>query len=284
MSFRGTMSTRLNRQQFGARACVLPISIMLVTTQGLGQGQQRSAENSGEDQTASQKHESLDQKASSSCSAKVPDIDPSANPKAKYTVSKESFTYTPLSSNCKFHLFVKQTYSPYTFASAGFEATWAQATAQWPQYGGGMAGFGKRFGSALADTESRRFIQSFALSTILHQDPRYFPSARRTLVSRAWYAATRVVVTKNDDGRSTLNSSEFLGALFTSALQNSYYPRHYRTCDNTMTRFEGALSSDATTYLLREFTPDLKRLFQKHAPRAVQRIEERLPIPTDDKP
>jgi len=179
MSLRGTMSTRLNRQQFGARACVLLISIMLATTRVLGQGLQRSAEKSGEGQTASQKHESLDQKASSSCSAKVPDIDPSANPKS--TASKESFTYTPLSSNCKFQLFVKQTYSPYTFASAGFEGTWAQATAQWPQYGGGMAGFGKRFGAALADTESRRFVHSFALSTILHQDPRYFPSARRTL-------------------------------------------------------------------------------------------------------
>jgi hypothetical protein len=114
----------------------LLISIMLATTQGVGQGQQRSAENSGEDQTASEKHESLDQKASSSCSAKVPDIDPSASPNS--IASKESFTYTPLSSNCKFHLFVKQTYSPYTFASAGFEATWVQATAQWPQYGGGI--------------------------------------------------------------------------------------------------------------------------------------------------
>jgi hypothetical protein len=213
------MSRRLDRQQSGARACVVLISITLATTQGLGQGQQRLAENSGENQTASLKHGSLDQKASGSCSAKVPDIDNSANPKES-TVSKEFFTYTPLSAHCKFHLFVKQTYSPYTFASAGFEATWAQATAQWPQYGGGMPGFGKRFSATLADTESRRFIQSFALSTILHQDPRHFTSARRTLVSRAWYAATRVVITNNDNGRSTLNSSEFLGALFTSALQN----------------------------------------------------------------
>ncbi len=166
MSLRGTMSTRLNRQQFGARACVLLISIMLATTQGVGQGQQRSAENSGEDQTASEKHESLDQKASTPCSTKVPDIDPSASPNS--IASKESFTYTPLSSNCKFHLVVKQTYSPYTFASAGFEATWVQATAQWPQYGGGVAGFGKRFGATLADTESRRLsrVSRFRLSCI----------------------------------------------------------------------------------------------------------------------
>jgi hypothetical protein len=51
-----------------------------------------------------------------------------------------------------------------------------------------------------------------------------------------------------------------------------------------MSRFEGALSSDAITYLLREFTPDLKRLFRIHAPKTVQKIEEKLPIPADDKP
>jgi len=45
-----------------------------------------------------------------------------------------------------------------------------------------------------------------------------------------------------------------------------------------------ALSSDATSDLLCEFTSDLKRSFRKHAPKQVKKIEERLPIPEDDKP
>lgn len=155
---------------------------------------------------------------------------------------------------------------------------------QWPHYGGGLQGWAKRYGATLAGTESRRFIQTFALSTILHQDPRYFPSRQRKLVSRVWYSATRVVVTKNDSGDSTFNSSEILGALFTSALQNSYYPRHDRNFGDTMNRFGGALSSDAITDIVREFTPDMKRLFRKHAPKKVLKIEEKLPIPADDKP
>jgi len=64
--------------------------------------------------------------------------------------------------------------------------------------------------------------------TILHQDPRYFPSRKRNLISRSWYAATRVVITRNDRGDNTFNTSEFLGTLFTSSLQNSYYPRRER--------------------------------------------------------
>jgi len=123
----------------------------------------------------------------------------------------------------------------------------------------------------------------FALSTILHQDPRYFPSRKQTILARAWYAATRVAVTRNDSGDNTFNSSEFLGVLSASALQNAYYPKPDRTFGDTMNRFGGALSSDAIGNLLREFTPDMKRLFRKHAPKKIQRIEEKLPIPAEDK-
>ena len=179
---------------------------------------------------------------------------------------------------------MKQTHAPSTFVSASFQATLDQAEDQWPEYGGGVQGWGKRFGTTLADTESRRFIQTVALSTILHQGPRYFPSHRRSLISRSWYAATRVVITRNDSGNNTFNTSELLGTLFTSSLQNSYYPRRERNFSETMNRFTGALSSDAIGNLQREFTPDMKRLFRKHAPKEIQKIEEKLPIPTDDKP
>ena len=92
------------------------------------------------------------------------------------------------------------------------------------------------------------------------------------------------MVTKNDNGDSTFNTSEFLGALTSSALQNAYYPRHDRTFGDTMNRFGGALSSDAMGNLLREFAPDIKRLFRKHAPKTILKIEENLPIPAEDKP
>ena len=212
-----------------------------------------------------------DQAAASLCSLRVPD-------------TATQSVYAPLSPHCKLDLFLRQTYSPYTFASAAFGATEAQAMGQWPHYGGGMEGWGKRFGATLANTESRRFIQGFALSTILHQDPRYFYSPNRRFFPRVWHSVTRVVITKNDQGDSTFNTSEFLGALFSSALQNSYYPRHDRNLGDTMNRFSGALSSDAIDDLLREFIPDMKRLFRKHVPKNILKIEKKLPIPEEDKP
>ena len=226
-----------------------------------------------------------DQVAATLCSLRAPDTatQSKAKPEPGTTVAG-STVYSPLSPHCKLDLFLKQTYSPYTFATAAFGATEAQATGQWPHYGGGMQGWGKRFGATLANAESRRFIQGFALSTMLHQDPRYFYSSNRRFFPRVWYSVTRVVITKNDQGDRTFNTSELLGALFSSALQNTYYPRHDRNLGDTMNRFSGALSSDAIDDLLREFTPDMRRLFRKHAPKKILKIEEKLPIPDEDKP
>jgi len=185
----------------------------------------------------------------------------------------------PLSRHCKFELVLHQTYSPYTFASAAFDATWGGLLHEWPQYGGGMGGWSKRVGATLADAESRRFIQSFVLASVLHEDPRYFPSEKSGFISRTWYAATRVLVTRDDWGRSVFNQSEFAGASLVSSFQNAYYPRPDRTFGGTMNRFLGTLGSDASDNVLREFTPDLKRLFHKHCPQPIQRFEARVPVP-----
>jgi hypothetical protein len=276
---------------------VLLVIISLGMTHGLGHAQAPIAsqatmspssttahDGSGGNQLTSI-HEPSGQMAASPCRLRVADTFPQSSANAtEDTTTIGSLDYTPLSARCKFNLFLRQTHSPYTFVSAGFQATWAQAMGQWPHYGGGTQGWAKRFGATLADTESRRFIQTFALSTVLHQDPRYFPSRKPALIVRVWYSTTRVAVTKNDNGDSTFNASEFLGALTTSALQNAYYPRHDRTFGDTMNRFGGALSSDAIGDLLREFAPDMKRLFRQHAPKKILKIEEKLPIPAEDKP
>lgn len=208
-----------------------------------------------------------------------PDAQENSNQlESRVDLSDAPVAYVPLSGRQKFNLFLNSTYEPYTFFSAAFGATLAQAEGQWYGYGGGMPGWGKRFGASLADTESRRFIQGYALSTALHQDPRYFRSGKEKTVPRAWYAVTRVLITKSDNGNETFNSSEFLGALFTSSLQNAYYPERDRGFGNTMNRFLGALSSDASSNLLREFGPDIRRLFRKHAPEKIQDIERKIPI------
>jgi hypothetical protein len=192
--------------------------------------------------------------------------------------------YVPLSTRGKFNIFFRSTYDLSTFFSAAFEGTLAQAEGQWPGYGGGVRGWGKRIGASLADTEARRFVQSFALCSVLHQDPRYFRSRSHSRFVRAGYAVSRVMITRSDNGKNVFNSAELLGTLFTSSLQNAYYPGRQRGFNRTMERFWSSFSSDATSNLLKEFWPDIRRLLRKHAPDRIKELEERIPDSIEEKP
>ena len=190
-------------------------------------------------------------------------------------------SYTRLSTRDKFHIFAKQTYSPYTFAGAAFDAGWAQVSDDWPGYGQGMEGYGKRYGALMADREAGAFFQSFLLPSIFHQDPRYFrmgPS--RGILGRATYAASRVFITRDDDGHNAFNTSLVLGTLIVKGLTNAYYPVPQRGFSDTASRFGGSLLSSAQTDVLREFWPDITRIFRKHEPDRMKRLEDRFPMMT----
>ena len=61
-----------------------------------------------------------------------------------------------------------------------------------PRFGGGMEGYGKRLGASVAGSEAGAFFSGFLFPTLLHQDPRYFPSHQYDISQRLAYAASRV--------------------------------------------------------------------------------------------
>jgi len=191
--------------------------------------------------------------------------------------ARASAPYVPLTPRQKFHHFLHHTYSPYTFVNAMYNATYAQATGDPRGYGGGMEGWGKRLGAAVAGTESRSFFGTFLLPTLLHQDPRYFAMYKGSKPKRAFHALCRTVVVRADDGHNTFNTSGLLTVAFTESLQNAWMPPGERGAGITFSRMLGALQGDAASYLLREFTPDLQRLFRRFAPKKVKQIEQKLP-------
>jgi hypothetical protein len=180
-----------------------------------------------------------------------------------------------LSPGKKFKVFARYTYSPYTFAGAAFNAGTSQATGGWHSYGGGMEGYGKRYGAALADTESGGFFGGFLFPVLLHEDPRYWRSTSHKALPRIGYALSRVLVAHDDDGNKTANFSLFLSALASSGLANAYYPREERGFGDTMARTGNGMLSTAETNLLREFWPDITRKFRKHEPKSLRKLEDR---------
>ena len=134
----------------------------------------------------------------------------------------------------------------------------SQASGQNRGFGGGVEGYGERYGATLADSESAVFFGKFLLPVMLRQDPRYFRMREGSVTRRAFYAMSRIVVTRNDDGSSGFNTSHVLGRFISKAIANSYYPQRDRGFNHTLVNTGNGLVSDVETNLFREFWPDLR--------------------------
>jgi hypothetical protein len=203
-----------------------------------------------------------------------------ANPAATKKTSEilAGDPYQPLTRHQKWQHFLHRTYSSATFLGVAENTVFTRATGGGFMYCCGAGAWGEAYAATLADGESREFFGNFLFPTLLRQDPRYFPKRTGSVLSRAWYAATRVVVTRNDSGREMFNFSEVMGVAFSKALSNAYYPNRYCGGLDTTANILGTFQSDATSNLLREFWPDIRKIVHKHTPQRFQSLEERLTV------
>ena len=98
------------------------------------------------------------------------------------------------------------------------------------------------------------------LPSLLHQDPRYFYNGKGSVVHRALYAISTVVICKGDNGKWQPNYSNVLGNLGAAGISSLYYPlsdQHSAqvTVDNTLIGIgTGAFGTLFQEFLLRHFT------------------------------
>lgn len=171
----------------------------------------------------------------------------------------------PLTTGQKFHLFVKGSFDPFEYAAAGFQAGLGQATNEFPGYGQGAAGYGKRYGASIADQVSSNFFANFVYPSLLKEDPRYFRLGEGSIKHRILYSLEQEFVCHSDKGGLTFNWSNVLGAFTSGAISNAYYPSTDRGAGLTASRSAISLLYGAAGGLVDEFWVDIhNKLFHKH--------------------
>jgi len=170
----------------------------------------------------------------------------------------------PLSVKGKFILASKDScdYTSIVFA-AGLAGV-RQAQRQDPEFGNGMAGYGRYFWRSFADQAVGNYFSEAILPSFTHEDPRYYTLARGGFLHRTVYAFTRILVTKNDSGSTGFNYSEIIGNGFAAGLANVYYPAQDRTLRNTGVNWGEQVVADGLANIVKEFWPDIHdRLHRK---------------------
>lgn len=199
---------------------------------------------------------------------------------------------SPLTSREKFHLFARSAFDPGSLAVVGLQAGLSQGENEFPAYGQGAQGYGKRFGASLADEVSAGFWSNYAYPVLLKEDPRYFRLGEGSFVRRVLYAVKQEVVCHTDKGGRSFNFSNVLGSLTSGAISNLYYPgrseirtipatasspaipvyENDRGLELTLSRTAIALGYGTIGGMFDEFWPDLNRkLFHRHDKPAADR-------------
>jgi hypothetical protein len=170
----------------------------------------------------------------------------------------------PLSPGAKFHLFFKSSFDPFAFVLAGIQAGSDQAEDEFPGYGEGAQGFGKRYAADFGDALSSGFWTDFFWPVVTREDPRYFRLGHGRIIYRLAYGFAQTVVCRTDKGGETFNFSNFLGAFSAGALSNTYHPQGDRGVALTARGASFALAYGSLGQLFNEFWPDIHEKIRKH--------------------
>jgi Carboxypeptidase regulatory-like domain len=173
----------------------------------------------------------------------------------------------PLSSKQKYALAFRSVFDPVTFVLDAAVAGSEQASNEFPAYGQGAEGYGKRFGAAYADDFTGTIIGGAILPSLLHQDPRYFYRGSGTIRSRLLYAIATSVICKGDNGHFQPNYSGIAGGFASGAISNIYYPPADRGLGLTISGGFiniGAISASNVLqeFLVKKLTPKIPKYEQ----------------------
>ncbi len=179
-----------------------------------------------------------------------------------YRTSPSLTNYEPLSTAQKFKIATQDSFDRGTFILAAAFAGEGQLTNANPSFGQGAAGYGRYFGTSLADWVIGDYMTEAIYPTLLHQDPRYFRRGTGSTLSRFGYAIGQLFWTHTDSGGTEFNYSEVLGNATAVAISNAYYPDN-RTVSNGISKLGTQLGVDMASNILKEFSPDIYRKFSR---------------------
>jgi hypothetical protein len=165
---------------------------------------------------------------------------------------------TPMTGKAKFRFYLVSTYGPASLATSAAGSGINQWRDSVPEWGQGMEGYGKRFGSGYGQKAINNSIRS-AIGAWLHEDPRYFPSHTRGIRRRTEYAASQTLFSHKDDGGIRFGYSRFVAAFLAAYISRQWHPDSYHTTGTYLTAGATSIGLSAAKNVFAEFWPDIRR-------------------------
>jgi hypothetical protein len=167
-------------------------------------------------------------------------------------------TYVPLSVGDKAKLHAYRVYAPSGFLKSSVSAAYNQWDNDPPEWGQGMAGYGRRYGHRILNRGVENVI-GFGVVAALKEDPRYFYSGEQGVWRRVKYAVWSTLTTRTDSGGRRFSTWRFAGNYGATLVSNSWRPASESTFRQAMERGTLSIGYDVASNVFKEFWPDIRR-------------------------
>ena len=179
------------------------------------------------------------------------------------SVTSFSNTYNaPLTTGEKSRFYVNAVVGPGSIFGSMVSSGYSQAVDSVPEWGQGMAGYGKRFASSLGQKAVTHTVH-FGLKVMLHEDPRYHYSHSTEFWPRVLHAVGETFVAHKDTGGTRPNYSYFTGVATGVYVSRQWRPEHYRTAKEYVQSGAVSIGGHIAKNIFRELWPDIRRKFLK---------------------
>jgi hypothetical protein len=165
----------------------------------------------------------------------------------------------PLAVKEKFWLATQDSFDYSAFIWVGMVAGISMAGDSEPAFGQGASGYGIYYAHAFADNTIENYFVEAIVPSAVKQDPRYYTLGHGGFFKRTGYAISRLVITRTDSGRPTVNISEILGAGAFAGIANAYYPPSDNHWVKTYQRWGSQVLQDGLSDIAKEFWPEVNR-------------------------
>lgn len=182
--------------------------------------------------------------------------------------------YVPMTAEDRWNDYVRQNFAqPGAFFQTFFTALGDQTGSVPSEWGKGVGKFPQHLGSEFA----RFTIDGTIKSTIaagLHEDTRFHPCLCRGAWARTIHAVSRTLLTYNQDGKRTLDIAGLAGLYGGPMVMTTWYPSRYTALGYGVRQGNIAVGITTGIYVIREFSPELKRLFRPRKAKDMHAGEE----------
>jgi hypothetical protein len=153
-------------------------------------------------------------------------------------------------------LFFKSMINPLSFVRVAASAGIDQAKDKPDEWEQGASGFGKRYANIFGQYSINRTV-NYGLSSILHEDNRYFNSGRKRFWPRTVYAIESSFLARRDDGKRRFSTSQLGGVAAGAFVARAWLPPSQATVEEGFISVGITTASNVGFSVLKEFLPDI---------------------------